>query len=265
MRNVHIDKLDQVPRKVIAIGTDYPKGLVLPWHKHRRAQFLYGGTGVMHVFTHSGSWVVPPQRAVWIPPLQEHKVVMVGVSTRSLYIEPESSPVSQHACHVLKVSSLMRELLMEAIDIPLLYDEERRDGVLIRLLLSEIARSPELPFFIPLPKEKRLSEQCHMFLEAPDIHHSPENWAQRLHVSIRTFSRLFRNETGMSFMQWKQQVCVVLALAKLTEGESVTSIALEFGYEGTSAFSAMFRRLLGQAPSEFIRDRGEQALSTPPP
>jgi hypothetical protein len=68
MRNVSIDLLDDTPRPVVAIGTDYSHGHLLPRHTHRRAQLLYGATGVMQVSTHDGNWVVPPQRAVWIPP-----------------------------------------------------------------------------------------------------------------------------------------------------------------------------------------------------
>lgn len=68
MRNTSIDRLDHTPRAVVAIGTDYPHGHLLPNHTHRRAQLLYGATGVMQVSTTNGRWVVPPQRAVWIPP-----------------------------------------------------------------------------------------------------------------------------------------------------------------------------------------------------
>ena len=83
MRNSSIDLLDATPRAVVAIGTDYAHGQVLPLHRHRRAQLLYGATGVMQVSTADGNWVVPPQRAVWIPPGVDHEVLMLGVSTRS--------------------------------------------------------------------------------------------------------------------------------------------------------------------------------------
>lgn len=51
MRNTSIDSLDHTPSAVIAIGTDYPPDYLLPLHSHRRAQLLYGATGVMQVFT----------------------------------------------------------------------------------------------------------------------------------------------------------------------------------------------------------------------
>ena len=251
MRNVSISLLDDTPRPVVAIGTDYSHGHVLPLHTHRRAQLLYGATGVMQVSTHDGNWVVPPQRAVWIPAEVAHEVVMLGVSTRSLYIEPTAVDLGSR-CQVISVSPLMRHLLMAAAEVPLAYDEAGRDGVLMELLLHELARSAHLPLHIPLPVEGRLLGLCQTFLRQPNIHQAPQHWADQLHISLRTFNRLFRQQTGLSFSQWRQQACVVLALARLAEGTPVTRIAVDFGYDSPAAFSTMFRRVLGQAPSVWM-------------
>ena len=251
MRNVSINQLDDTPRSVVAIGSDYSYGQVLPRHTHRRAQLLYGATGVMQVSTHDGNWVVPPQRAVWIPPGVAHEVLMLGVSTRSLYIEPGAVDVGNR-CQVISVSPLMRHLLMEAVEIPLAYEEAGRDGALVTLLLHELARSAHLPLHIPLPGDARLLTLCQDFLKRPDVHQSPQQWADHLHISLRTFNRLFRQQTDLSFSQWRQRACVVLALARLAAGEPVTRIALDFGYDSPAAFSTMFRRVLGHAPSVWM-------------
>lgn len=251
MRNVSISQLDDTPRKVVALGTDYSHGHLLPFHTHRRAQLLYGATGVMQVRTSDGNWVVPPQRAVWIPPGVAHEVLMLGVSTRSVYIEPGAVDLGQR-CQVISVSPLMRHLLMEAVAAPLMYDREGRDGALFDLLLHELTRSEVLPLHIPMPAEGKLLSLCQTFLNKPNAHQSPQYWAEQIHISLRTFNRLFRQQTGLSFRQWRQQACVVLALARLAEGEAVTRIALDFGYESPAAFSTMFRRVLGQAPSVWL-------------
>lgn len=47
---------------------------------------------------------------------------MVGVNTRSLYIEPDEVPRKQSHCEVLAVSPLLRHLLIESIELPALYD-----------------------------------------------------------------------------------------------------------------------------------------------
>lgn len=254
MRNTSIDVLDSTPRPVIAIGNDYANGHLLKRHRHRRAQLLYGSTGVMKVSTEQGDWVVPPQQAVWIPPGMEHEVLMLGVSTRSLYIDPSAVPVSRAVCEVIGVSPLLRQLLIEAVEMPLAYDAQGRDGVLVTLALLEIGQARALPLHIPLPDDARLLARCQAFLQHPDIHQSPVDWAQELFVSERSFSRLFREQTQMSFGQWRQHACVVLALARLSCGDSVTRIALDLGYESPAAFSTMFRRLTGSTPSRYCDD-----------
>lgn len=245
MRNVSIDLLDDTPRPVVAIGTDYPDGHRLPRHTHRRAQLLYGATGV-------SNWVVPPQRAVWIPPGVAHEVLMLGVSTRSLYIEPAAVTAMDARCQVISVSPLMRQLLMEAVELALDYDEAGRDGALIDLLLHELLRSAHLPLHLPLPQDPRLLNLCQAFLKRPDAHVSPVQWAAQLPVSLRSFNRLFRQQTGLSFGQWRQQACVMSALSRLAVGNSVTRIALDLGYDSPAAFSTMFRRVLGHAPSAWL-------------
>ncbi|AVR69335.1 MULTISPECIES: AraC family transcriptional regulator [Pseudomonas aeruginosa group] len=251
MRNAPIDQYEATPREVVAMGTDYPDGYLLARHRHRRAQLLYGASGVMQVRTVDGSWVVPPQRAVWIPPQVEHEVRMLGVSTRSVYIEPGVLAAMPARCQVLAVSPLLRQLLMAAVDMPAEYDLEGRDGALASLLLHELAAAEPLPLHVPLPTEARWLALCEAFLDRPDIRMAAMDWAARLHISLRGFNRLFRRHTGLSFGAWKQRACVVQALARLAGGETVTAIALDCGYESPAAFSTMFRRVLGQPPSAF--------------
>ena len=120
MRNVKIDEVDRLDRDVVALGNDYAQGFILPPHQHRRAQLLYGATGLMYVTTQDGEWVVPPQHAVWIPPETVHAVRFAGVTTRSLYIEPDcvAAFIKHRRCEVISVSPLLRQLLLEAVDLP---------------------------------------------------------------------------------------------------------------------------------------------------
>ena len=92
MLNIALDSVDDSPCAALAIGTDYAFGTMLDTHRHRRAQFLYGMSGLMEVGTDDGAWVVPPYTGVWIPPETPHRVRMNGVSTRSVYVLPQASP-----------------------------------------------------------------------------------------------------------------------------------------------------------------------------
>lgn len=253
MRNVPLDSVDATERDVLAIGTDYARGTLLEMHQHRRAQFLYGATGLMEVGTDDGAWVVPPHCGVWIPASKPHRVRMVGVSTRSLYIEPRAAPRGGPRCEVLLVSPLLRQLLLDATDVQMLYDVRGRDGLVMRLALAEIARAATLPIFAPLPSDSTLHALCVEFLYAPNIRATAGDWAATLHRSERTFIRFFRAQTGMAFGEWRQHACLISALSRLSEGQAVTAVALDLGYDSPGAFSTMFRRRLGFSPSDVAR------------
>ena len=250
MRNISIDKVDSLVSDVVAIGNDYAQGFLLPPHWHRRAQLLYGATGLMHVSTEDGKWVVPPQHAVWIPPDTVHAVKFIGVTTRSLYIEPARAAEMQrnNRCEVIIVSPLLRQLLLDAVDLPPLCAGER-ERALIKLMLLELAAMPAREFDIPLPKHPGLLALCQNFLQAPTVHDPAERWAGEMFMSASTFRRHFQQQTGMSFSAWRQRACVVSALGLLIEGRSVNEVALSLGYENSSSFATMFRRVTGQLPS----------------
>ncbi|WP_106582280.1 AraC family transcriptional regulator [Murinocardiopsis flavida] len=251
MRNIPIAEVDTIDRPVLAIGTDYPPHHLLPTHRHRRAQLLYGATGTMRVETADGTWTVPTHRAVLIPAHTDHQVTMDDVTTRSLYIEPGAAPWFPPRCQVVDVSPLLRELLLDAVDIAPHYRRRSRDAALIALILHEINRLAPLPLDLPLPHHTRLRALCADFLDAPHIHDPPARWAARLHISQRTLNRLFHTETGMGFAAWRQRACVLHALTPLARGEPVTRIAARLGYDSPAAFSTMFRRVLGAAPKDY--------------
>lgn len=80
-----------------------------------------------------------------------------------------------------------------------------------------------------------------------------DHWARYGNLGRRTLTRLFRKETGMSFVEWPQYIRLLEALTRLTTGEPVTNVALDLGYESPSAFTAMFRRALGEFPRNYLR------------
>lgn len=245
----------EVPRAVVGIGNEYPPSFELAWHTHRRGQFLHATTGVIAVSTPQGAWVSPPHRGVWIPAGTPHAVRMIGkVSTRSVMIEPAMVGSIDPRCRVVEVSPLLSALLDDAADIPHEYDEAGRDGLVMRLIVAEVAQAPVIPLAIPFPREPALAARCHAFLESSSVKSGVDEWAEALRLNRRSFTRLFRRETGMSFAEWREQACLAAALERLGAGDSVTAIALDLGYESTASFSTMFRRALGVPPSRYRQD-----------
>ncbi len=242
---------EDTPRPVIASCDDYPPAFELETHQHRRGQLLYAARGVVAVSTPQGAWVAPPERAVWIPGGTPHAVRMVGaVSTRSVLVETSAAPPGD-ACRVVGVSGLLRALLIAAAELPLEYDEDGRDGLVMALIAAELALAPTIPLAVPFPATPALAARCHRFLERPQVSDTIDGWAAELAMNRRRFTRLFRRETGMSFAQWRQQACLSVALPRLAAGEAVTTIALDLAYESPASFSTMFKRALGVAPSHY--------------
>ncbi|MGW7381060.1 AraC family transcriptional regulator [Streptomyces sp. NPDC054794] len=259
MRNIPVAKVDDLDRAVLAIGTDYPHDHLLVWHEHRRAQVLYAATGVMRVETADGSWTIPTARAVLIPPLTRHQVTMTGVSTRSLYLEPAAVPWFPARCQAVDVSALLRELILEAVEMEPRYPEHGRDAAVAALLLHELKNLAPLPLDVPLPSDPRLRGLCEAFLQRPDIHDPPARWCAALNISERTLARLFQRGTGLSFSQWRQRACVLHSLQHLATGTPITRIATTLGYDNPAAYTSAFRKLLGQPPTAYrnfsTRDR----------
>jgi AraC-like DNA-binding protein len=66
---------------------DHPAGAVIPPHRHRGAQLLFASSGVLRVEAARSHWVVPPNRAVWLPPGErdfEAWAAACGASARTL-------------------------------------------------------------------------------------------------------------------------------------------------------------------------------------
>ncbi|MBY4895788.1 helix-turn-helix transcriptional regulator [Cupriavidus sp. AU9028] len=263
MLNVLLETVDASRSVALPIRTDYPYGTLLETHSHRRAQFLYGTTGLMEVTTEEGAWVVPPYTGVWIPAGKPHGVRMNGVSTRSVFVLPEAVPRKSAACEVLLVSQLLHQLLLASADVPADYAPDSRDGALMTLILHELGRAPTLPLFAPIPPDAQLAALCVSLLAQPDVGVSPEDCARRLNKSPRTFARWFRQQTGMSFAAWRQQAILMSALSRLSAGAPVTEVALELGYDSPSAFSSMFRKALGTPPSAFLQPPGAWPVIPP--
>ncbi|MFF4255378.1 AraC family transcriptional regulator [Streptomyces sp. NPDC001663] len=254
MRNIPLADVDHIDRAVLPIGTDYPPGHVLDWHEHRRAQFLYGATGVMVVDTAEGTWTVPPERAVLIPPATRHRVRMLGVSTRSLYVEPSAVPWWPAVCTVVDVPPLLRELLLASAGFEPDYGLSGREGAIAALLLHEIAARAPLPFHVGIPASPDLATLCREYLAAPDTGTTNTVWATRTAMSERAFTRRFRAETGDSPAVWRSRARL-LAAVPLLRTASVSDVSGLLGYASPAAFTAAFTRVFGTPPSHFAGSR----------
>lgn len=266
VRNVRIEDVDAVPRPLIAMSHDYPDGRLLAPHRHRRGQLISGATGVLVLSTPQGRWVMPPQCGLWIPPGVVHEVRMIGaVTTQSLYLEPEGADGMPRRCEVVGLSPFMRSLIARAVEVPADHDPDSHAGALMALIRHEMRQLPVQPLSLPFPANAALAERCRRFLARPTVHETIEEWSAALGLSRRAFTRLFRQETGLSFVEWRQQACLVAALPRLVAGDLVTTIALDLGYDNPAAFTTMFKRVLGTSPRAYLKSGWTQEGPPPEP
>ncbi|HAA93493.1 MAG TPA: AraC family transcriptional regulator [Rhodospirillaceae bacterium] len=227
---------------------------ILP-HRHRRDQLVYASEGVMTVVTQSGAFIVPPERAVWMPGGTEHRIEAKGdLSMRTLYIEPDAvRGLPQEVC-VLQMSPLMRQLILEAVEAPQVYAVDGPEERLMRVILDKIVALPTAPLNLPIPSDRRLRKITEGLMLDPADRRNLADWASEAGASERTLARLFLAETKMSFRAWRQQLRLMRALEMLAADVQVTTVALDLGYESLSAFTAMFRRAFGVPPTRYFDD-----------
>src|ERR1700677_1708016 len=112
-QNGIFDRSGDSKSAIKTLTRDYPADHVIPLHFHDRDQLVYASRGVMTVRTGDGTWVVPPQRAVWIPARISHTITMSGVvAMRTLYLKPKIAVALPRSCCVINVSTLLRELIL---------------------------------------------------------------------------------------------------------------------------------------------------------
>jgi len=242
-----------VPRPVAGLATQYPSGFIDPKHSHARAQLTFPATGVTTVTTDSASFIIPAGKAMWLPAGVEHEVSCKGeVEASILYVSHEAAACLPSASRVVQVSPLMTELILEASHLAVDYEMDSRDGRVMSLLLDELASANAASISAPMPRHPRLARVCASILKDPSADDDLDTWASAAGMGRRTFTRTFRRETGVSFAVWRQNVRLMDALSLLSAGQSVTSVAYDVGYSSPSAFTAMFRRVFGVAPTAYL-------------
>jgi AraC-like DNA-binding protein/quercetin dioxygenase-like cupin family protein len=252
-------------RPVRVRARDLPADAHLAPHRHDWGQLAYCDSGVLQVSLRAPAdltCIVPPSRAVWVPPGALHLVkVLEAARLRTLYVCASAVPADWTDARVIPVSPLLRELIAALDAMPgsgaaPQHVPGRREVALMTLALDEILGAAPDRLGVPLPHahtgDKRLRALCEAVLNAPADRATLAQLARRFGASERTLARLFRDELGTTFPQWRQQVALSRALPMLARGDSVGRVAAACGYASESAFAAMFRAAMGQPPRTFI-------------
>ncbi|MFP7608452.1 AraC family transcriptional regulator [Serratia quinivorans] len=234
--------IDQVPRAIFAVqGSTIDKDWEITHHRHRKAQLIYTVRGMIRCEVENGLWLVPPQCALWMPSNVLHNAQGASASEcYCLFVDQDAIAGLPTHCCTLAVSPLLRELLFQASAFEQLYDQQGPEGRLAGVLLDQLVKAPVENLHLPVSNDARIRQLTERLLANPADKATLGQWAQRI---------------GMSFGHWRRQLHVVLALQRLTQGDSVQRVALDLGYESASGFVTMFRKAVGKPPARYLAEK----------
>jgi AraC-like DNA-binding protein len=241
---------DSFEAEVIGLATslgDHDSGS----HLHQRGQLLYARRGCIRITLADRLCLLPPSRAVWIPPQTAHRAVMQQtVDYRSLWFRPDLSASLPEDVRVIDVRPLLRAVL-ESIALADFHEDWRggRHAHLLGLCIHEICDAPQEAMLLPLPSDRRLASlTAHLDRMPPEL----QVLEAAVGASGKTITRIFQKETGMGYQQWRQQWRLMRAIELLATGHSITYTAAELEFSSDSVFIAFFRTMLGCTPGSYL-------------
>jgi len=243
-------------RTVETLAHNYAAGAQLDSHTHDSAQLLFAPQGLMQVTTPRGRWLVPPQRAVWLPPSIPHSIDMLtDIEMRTLYIEPDwihAHPEAPKLNHefVVVVGALLQGLVLTLFQNDV---HPARIELAAKLVLFELLEVSDATTFIPMPNDIRLRRIAELAMNDPKGLRSFEALANEAGISQRTATRLFPTETNLTFKKWRQRARMMAAIKALSrEGARIKQVSAQLGYSSTASFTASFHEIMGVTPGQFI-------------
>lgn len=243
-----------LPAPVMFRSAVSPADGLYPQHQHAWGEFVYSFSGVMEVKLADHHYLAPPQYGIWLPPRVEH----VGLNRQeahhcSLYVSPAACGAMPAEPCALTVSPLVRALLEHLREhSPALLPSPEAQR-LMQVLLDQLALAPRANSYLPHSHDGLLAPVLKALEADPSDNRTLAEFALAANTTERTLARRCERDLGMSLVEWRQRLRVVRALPLLEAGQKVEAIGLDLGYGSASAFTAMFKRLMGVTSDEFRR------------
>lgn len=225
----------------------WPSGGTSRAHSHPRGHLVYAASGVLSVLTESGTWIVPANRVAWVPASSTHHHRAHGdTDMRIVFLPPSLARLVPTRPAVFLASGLAREVLLTLTGTPH-FDRGAR-ARLHRVLVDELHEAHEQPTHLPEPRDDRLRSVARILDDDPADKSSLPTLGRKVGAGARTLSRLFHDELGMTFYEWRTQLRICHALVLLAEGYDTTRVAHACGWANPSSFIAAFTAIVGTTP-----------------
>jgi AraC-like DNA-binding protein len=205
--------------------------------------------GLVKCELRDGLWPVLPDCAFWIPANCSHRsFVSEQAKFCLLYLDEKSEVLPNVSCFVT-LTPLVREMVWHMANVRPDYESASADGKIATALIGQLACMEVGHFSVSMPNNPRLRQIAECLLQDPASRRTVGEWANIIATSEKTLGRLVRRETGMSFVQWRQQLQLVVAIQMLKGGSTVQQVADALGYASTNAFGTMFKNIVGNLPA----------------
>ena len=243
--------IDRAPLPAFAFAED-ARRLSYDWHTHRQHQLLYSVRGTARLQSKFAQFLLPPQRAAWIPAGTRHATHVNGAEIVSIYFN--RSWAKARELQVFEVPPLLREMVLYARRWPIV--RGRKDAhatAFFRALVGVIGTLTHRAPAYELPRARTELTRAAMtwvlgHLETSELGAA----AKHCGTTPRTLRRRFLAETGLHFRAFVLQARMQRAMELLGEpSRSIVEVALDVGFRSQSAFAQAFRRVTGQAPRDF--------------
>ncbi len=245
-----LQPFEQAPRPMVGYARDYDPNHETGLHRPPRAERLFATAGGMRLTPEAAGFTVPPGTGLWVPADTVHAVRMDGaVQMRALFLRADAAASGPAVATVIAVSPLLRELILTVCGEPVVWDARGPIRLVAALVLHEIGRAGTRKLSLPACRDPRLARVAAALIADPADPRDLDGYAAIAGASVRTLARLFRIDTGMSFHQWRRQLRMTEALARIAQGIPPVRVAAAVGYASVPAFGAAFRDTFGTTPA----------------
>lgn len=231
------------------------------WHTHDFGQLISANSGSMYVGVADRVLLLSPAMTIWIPPDVDHWM-RYGANNEMLYVD-----VNRHEARCLGEQSRVFILtpLLGALMSATTPDKQANRShhhteIVHDLLREELVAARDIPLSVAMPRDRRIQGLAQMALSEAGASLSVESWLSGAPASRKTIERLFIRDTGITPARWLRHVRVIHSISRLAAGDKLSSVALDLGYESASAFTYMFRTIIGVSPSKFLKLQGQSKI-----
>ena len=230
----------------------YPQGGRIARHSHDYDQLALIAQSAAIIETDAIYVVHPLLKALWLPAGIEHSIYSPQpFSLHTLYFPPNSLNIGAEP-QVLGLDDLTRELILFLCTAPRPSQRDVRHAHALALLELTLPQAKAESFSLPRPKSERARKLADHFTSQPHDGRALELVAAEIGgASLRTFERLFIEETGLSLAAWRRHSRMLASLSLLAEGMNLSEVARSVGYDSPAAFSTAFKQCFGISPSNY--------------